>query len=85
MAATRRTQLLMEPDEFRSLREIARRRKTSVGALIRAAVRQTYLQPESEPDRKAIVEEILKMRLPLPSWKRLKKEIEDAHADVPGC
>ena len=62
MAATRRTQLLMDPDEFRRLRALARRKKTSVAELIRTAVRTVYLTPP--PDRKAIVEDILKMNLP---------------------
>ena len=60
MAATRRTQLLMDPDEFRQLRALARRKKTSVAELIRTAVRTVYLT--APPDRKAIVEDILKMQ-----------------------
>lgn len=44
MAATRRTQLLMDPDEFKQLRALARRRKTSVAELIRCAVRESYLK-----------------------------------------
>ena len=45
MATTRRTQLLMEPEEFKRLQRLARRRKTSVADLIRSAVRQAYLAP----------------------------------------
>jgi hypothetical protein len=78
---TRRTQLLMEPDEFRSLREIARRRKTSVGALIRAAVHKVYLDPVA--DRQKILQEMFDMDLPVIEWRDAKKEIEAAHADVP--
>jgi len=81
MPTTRRTQILMDPEEYRRLRNLARSRKTSVGALIRKAVRQVYIQPV--PDRQAIVESILELRIPLPSWKRLKKEIEEARADLP--
>jgi hypothetical protein len=43
MAATRRTELLMDPDEFKQLRVLARRRKTLVAELIRCAVRESYL------------------------------------------
>ena len=78
MAATRRTQLLMDPDEFRRLRALARRKKTSVAELIRTAVRTVYLTPP--PDRKAIVEDILKMNLPSMGWKKVRKEIEAGHA-----
>lgn len=81
MAATRRTQLLMEPEEFRRLKAVARRRKTSVAALIRSAVREAYLQPE--PERGPIVDAILSMGLPKMDWPRVRKEIEAAHANLP--
>lgn len=80
MAATRRTQLLMEPEDYRRLRAEARRRKTSVAALVRAAVRETYLAPK--PERGPIVDAILQMGLPALDWKRAKREIEAGHADV---
>ncbi len=81
MPVTRRTQLLMDPKEFRRLRALARRKKTTVAELIRSAVRATYL--EAQPDRKAIVESILAMKLPTIEWKRAKKEIEAARAGIP--
>jgi len=81
MPATRRTQLLMDPDEFRRLRSVARRRKTSVAELIRSAVRQAYLV--TPPERGPIVDAILSMRLPEISWKRAKKEIEAGHVNLP--
>jgi len=81
MSATRRTQLLMDPQEFRRLRALARRRKTSVAELIRSAVRTVYLSPP--PDREAIVQDILKMNLPPMDWKKVRKEIEAGHAGLP--
>jgi hypothetical protein len=80
MAATRRTQLLMDHDEFKRLRAIARRRKTSVAELIRSAVRESYLQTPA--DRKPLVESILALKLPSIDWKKAKKEIEAAHASL---
>ena len=80
MAATRRTQLLMDPDEFRRLRALARRKNTSVAELIRTAVRTVYLTP---PDRRAVVEDILKMNLPSMDWNKVRKEIEAGHAGLP--
>jgi hypothetical protein len=80
MPATRRTQLLMDPDEFRQLRALARRRKTSVAELIRSAVREAYLA--ASPDRRPLVEAILKLKLPKMRWKKVKKEIEEAHAGL---
>ena len=52
MPVTRRTQLLMDPKEYRCLRALARRKKTTVAELIRSAVRATYL--EAEPDRRPL-------------------------------
>jgi hypothetical protein len=80
MPVTRRTQILMDPDEFRRLRALAERRKSSVGELIRAAVREAYLAPQ--PERQPIVDAILQMRLPKMNWKKLKKEIEAGHAGL---
>ena len=80
MPATRRTQLLMEPAEFRRLQAVARRRRTSVAQLIRSALRQAYLSPA--PERRPVVEAILAMGLPPIDWKRAKKEIAAGHADV---
>ena len=74
MATTRRTQLLMNPDEFKQLRALARRRKTSVAELIRCAVRVSYLKAPA--DRKPLVEAILDLKLPKIGWKKAKKEIE---------
>lgn len=73
MAATRRTQLLMEPEEYKRLQAEARRRGCSVGELVRLAVRRTYLS--SDPEKGPIVEAILGMQLPRVDWKRAKKEI----------
>jgi len=82
MGTTRRTQLLMDPDEYRRLRDLARRQRTSVGALIRTAVRATFLEAP-KANRKSIVEAILKMNLPTTRWERARKEIEAGHADLP--
>ena len=80
MAITRRTQLLMDPEEFRQLRALARRRKTSVAELIRCAVQESYLKPPA--DRKALVEAILDLKLPSIGWTSAKKGIEAAHAGL---
>jgi hypothetical protein len=82
MPVTRRTQVLMDPEDYRQLRNVARRKKTSVGELIRTAVRAAYLEP-AQPDRKPIVEAILQMRLPAISWSRARKEIAASHAGLP--
>jgi hypothetical protein len=80
MAATRRTQLLMDPEEFKQLRVLARRRQTSVADLIRRAIRESYLKAPA--DRKPLVEAILNLRLPKIDWRKAKKEIEAGHAGL---
>jgi hypothetical protein len=81
MAATRRTQFLMHPDEFRRLRALARQRKTSVSDLIRTAVWEKYLTP-AQPNKRALVESIINMNLGDMDWEKLCEEIEDAHCDA---
>ena len=80
MAPTRRAQILMEPEEFRRLQSIARKRKTSVANLIRSAVRETYLAPQ--PERRPIVDAILRMRLSVPDWKDVREELDRGHAGL---
>jgi len=72
----------MDPGEHRRLRELARRKKTSVGELIRTAVRERYLKAQKS-DPEPIVEAILRMNLPAVSWSRARREIEDGHARLP--
>lgn len=81
MGATRRTQLLMEPEDFRKLQAEARRRGTSVAELIRLAVRDTYLT--RAPERRPLVEAILGMDLPVMDWDQLRQEIEEVRAHIP--
>lgn len=80
MAPTRRAQILMEPEEFRRLQSLARKRKTSVANLIRCAVRETYFVPT--PERRPIVDAILRMGLSLPDWDHLREELDRGHAGL---
>lgn len=80
MAPTRRAQILMEPEEFRRLQALARKRRTSVANLIRSAVRDTYLSPQ--PEKRPIVEAILAMQLLIPDWERVREELDRGHAGL---
>lgn len=82
MRARRRIQFLIDAEEFRLLRALARRRKTSVAELIRYAVREFYLKAPA--DRKRLVEDILNLKLPKIDWRRAKKETETAHVGALG-
>lgn len=80
MAPTRRAQILMEPEEFRRLQALARERRTSVANLIRSAVRDTYLAPQTA--KPPIVDAILAMQLELPDWEHLREELDRGHAGL---
>jgi hypothetical protein len=70
----------MDPDEFKQLRALARRKKTSVAELIRCAVRRSCLRAPA--DRRPVVDAILDLNLPPIDWKKAKKEIQAAHAGL---
>lgn len=46
---SKRTSILFEPEEYDQLQQLAEEQRTSVGALVRSAVRQAYLkQPQKK-------------------------------------
>lgn len=79
MPATRRAQVLMEPDEYDALERIAARRGVSVASLFREAVRERFLGQAAE--RMAAAEAIAGMGLPVDTWERLAADIEEAYGD----
>ena len=80
MTASKRAQILMEPEDYQRLEEIARQKKASVAELIRTAVRERYLGGGA--GRRASVESICSMSLPVIPWDEAEAEIEEAHGDV---
>ncbi len=70
---TKRVQVLLEPFQYQRLEEIARQRDRSVGALIREAIEQTYLQGAAD-DRIAAVRALAAMRLPVADWEQMERE-----------
>ncbi len=80
MTASKRAQILMEPEDYRRLEEIARQKNVSVAELIRIAVRERYLGGGAE--RRAGVESICSMNLPVIPWAAAEAEIAKAHGDV---
>jgi hypothetical protein len=83
MSRSSRAQVLLEPDEYARLEEIAIRQGSSVSGLIRDAVRDRYFPPSDE--RQQIVAELLAMRVPLTEdWSELNALLEATrHADLP--
>ncbi len=80
MTASKRAQILMEPDDYRRLEEIARQKNASVAELIRAAVQERYLGGNVENGE--VVESICSMNLPPLSWVEVEAEIVEAHGGV---
>jgi hypothetical protein len=79
MARTKRAQVLMEPEEYERLEEIAGRQGIPVAELIRSAVRERYLLTQAE--RRRLVDEILGLELPVVEWQEAEREALEAHGD----
>lgn len=79
MTASKRAQIMMEPDDYRRLEEIAHRREVSVAELIRTAVRDRYLGG-ADASREAVAT-ICAMNLPLIDWTAAEADIAEAHGD----
>ena len=73
MPLTTRTTVLFEPAQFKALKRKARAEKTTVGALIRAAVSKQLLM-ESH-DRLRAVERLGAMKVPVGDWEEMEREI----------
>lgn len=79
MALTKRTQLLMEPDDYQQLVHIAQYEQISVAELIRTAVRERYLTQPKKPEE--LVEAICAMNLEVIDWESLEADITEAHGE----
>jgi hypothetical protein len=67
----------MEPREFNSLEQLARKRGSSVSDLVREAARAQFLIDVDGSRRERSAEGFLSLPdTRLPEWKNLKKEIE---------
>lgn len=75
---TRRTQLLLDDDLHRRLRESAERRGISMGALIREAIDEKLSRVQE--DRARAIDELLAAEpMPVDDWPVMKKEILESH------
>jgi hypothetical protein len=78
VAATRKAQILMEPDEYRRLAAIAAAQGVSLSELVRAAVREKYLR--AAPPLREAAARICAMELSIPTeWEELEQLIEGRH------
>jgi hypothetical protein len=78
MAKTKRVQVLMEPEEFEVLEDLARKLGSSVSDLMREAARVQLLPQVGQARRAEAARQFLRLpEAPMPAWKDLKAEIED--------
>jgi len=76
---SRRVEILLDPAEMEALRRQAKKAKKSVGALIREAVKEKYLTPTTKERKEALRRLLSPQRaVNFPSWKKIKKELEDS-------
>ena len=70
---TRRVQVLFSSDEVIRLQAIARAKGESLGALIRKAVEEVYLQHEQQ-ERLDAVQRMAALSLPVTDWEQMERE-----------
>lgn len=77
-AKTRRTQILMTPDEHRRLGDLARARGVSLAELIRSAVKERYFSEQAV--REEALADLLAMEVPMKEdWEEMESWIEEGH------
>jgi hypothetical protein len=70
-----RTQVLLSRQQLASLKRRAKRERKSVGAVIRDAV-DVYVGGPSDDERRAALERLVAMELPVDDWPVMKAQIE---------
>ena len=75
---TKRAQILMAPQEYEQLQNIARSRRLSVAELIRQAVQERYL--DLGQHRTVLLEQMFAMKIPVDDWSDLDAEVATAHS-----
>jgi len=73
MELSKKTTVLFPPDLYKDLEYLARKRKSSVGELIRAACRAQYFRATRE-ERLAAVRELAAMHLPVGTPEEMERE-----------
>jgi hypothetical protein len=70
---TKRVQVLLSPEQFSRLQEIAVTEGESLGALIRKALEEVYLAREQQ-DRLEAVRQMASLNLPVAEWEQMEHE-----------
>ena len=71
---TKRAQILFSPKEYQLLKELATSTKSSVGELVREAVKKQYQIAGRKEKIEAAGRLCRKKELPVEDWKKMEKE-----------
>lgn len=72
---TKRTQILFSPEEYQLLKKLAVSTKSSVGELVRRAVRKQYQIAGRKEKIEAAARLCRKKELPVQAWEKMEEEI----------
>lgn len=75
-----RIQVLFSRSQAARLQTLAHAEGVSVGALVRRAVEQTYIEPDRS-ERLRAVERLAAMDLPVADWERMEHESTNRYGD----
>jgi Arc/MetJ-type ribon-helix-helix transcriptional regulator len=79
MALTKKTMVLFDPEQYRELEDIARRERTSVGEIIRRAVKQITLARHSIEARREAARELVAAEEDIGPWEEVEKTMAKGH------
>lgn len=79
MPLTKKTMVLFDPEQYRELEDIARRERTSVGDIIRRAVRETTLARHNIEEARAAARELVAADEDMGSWEEIEKTMTMGH------
>ena len=73
---TKRVEVLFDPDDYRTIEELARSLGQTVGSMVRQAVQRQYLRPSTEQRQAAIQRFLSQPEADLGTWEEAKAAIE---------
>lgn len=74
---THKTTILLSPEDHLYLKKKASQQNTTIGDLIRTAIKKVFLKKKETNQKKIIKgwEKIFKMNAPVSDWEEMEKEI----------